>query len=209
MPPEFYRRSDLLELERERIFATAWLCPGFAADVPNPGDYLTFTINDQPVFVVRGDDGQLRSFSNVCLHRMMRLVEMRGNCRTISCPYHGWCYDLHGRLLSARDEEDAKFSSGQFKTTPPSAPRYGKAGSTSHWTPTRQVLWRNLRPSERSLVDTTCRAMCPFDSGSRLAHQLEAAHGKLYGGLPLSRRSPKDARQFDAARQHRISVADV
>jgi len=101
LPPEFYLRSDLLELERERIFAKAWLCPGFAADVPNPGDYLTFTINDQPVFVVRGDDGQLRSFSNVCLHRMMRLVEMRGNRRTINCPYHGWCYDLHGRLLGA------------------------------------------------------------------------------------------------------------
>jgi len=101
IPPEFYRRADVLELERERIFAREWLCPGLAADIPTPGDYITFSINDQPVFVVRGHDEQIRSFSNVCLHRMMRLLEDRGSCRTIACPYHGWSYDLHGRVLGA------------------------------------------------------------------------------------------------------------
>jgi len=101
MPAELYHRADVLELERECIFAREWLCPGLAADVPNPGDHITFSINDQPVFVIRGHDGQIRSFSNVCLHRMMRLVEDRGSCRTVVCPYHGWSYDLHGRLLGA------------------------------------------------------------------------------------------------------------
>jgi choline monooxygenase len=101
MPAELYRRADVLELERERIFAREWLCAGLAAEVPAPGDYLTFSINDQPVFVVRGPDGGIRSFSNVCRHRMMRLLEGRGSCRTIVCPYHGWSYDLRGRLLGA------------------------------------------------------------------------------------------------------------
>ncbi len=101
MPAEIYRRADVLELERERIFAREWLCPGLAADVPNPGDYITFSINEQPLFVVRGQDGTVQSFSNVCLHRMMRLVEGRGTCRTLVCPYHGWSYDLSGRLLGA------------------------------------------------------------------------------------------------------------
>jgi len=77
------------------------MCPGFATEVPNPGDYLTFSINDQPLFVVRGSDGTLRTFSNVCRHRMMRLVEGHGNCHAISCPYHGWTYGLDGRLLGA------------------------------------------------------------------------------------------------------------
>src|SRR6266545_943532 len=101
LPPELYRRADVLELERERVFAREWLCPGLAADVPNPGDYITFSINDQPVLVVRSLDGEIRSFSNVCRHRMMRLVEDRGSCKTVVCPYHGWSYDLEGRLLGA------------------------------------------------------------------------------------------------------------
>ncbi len=49
--------------------------PGLAADIPNPGDFITFTIADQPIFVMRGKDGVIRSFSNVCLHRMMPLLE--------------------------------------------------------------------------------------------------------------------------------------
>jgi choline monooxygenase len=101
MAPVFYRNAELLELERERIFAKAWMCPGFAAEVPNHGDYLTFSINDQPLFTVRGGDGVLRSFSNVCRHRMMRLLEGHGHCRAISCPYHGWSYGLDGRLVGA------------------------------------------------------------------------------------------------------------
>jgi phenylpropionate dioxygenase-like ring-hydroxylating dioxygenase large terminal subunit len=106
LPPELYRRADVLELERERIFARDWLCAGLAADIPSPGDYLSYAINDQPVFVVRGHDGQIRGFSNVCLHRMMRLVEGRGSCRTVVCPYHGWSYDLGGRLVGAPHMKD-------------------------------------------------------------------------------------------------------
>src|SRR5262245_17268856 len=101
LPPELYRRADVLQLERERIFARDWLCPGRAPDIPGPGDYLTFSINDQPLFVVRGADGTIRGFSNVCRHRMMRLLEDRGTCRTIVCPYHGWSYGLRGELLGA------------------------------------------------------------------------------------------------------------
>jgi len=101
LPPALYRSAELFELERERIFATDWLCPGRSADVPKPGDYLTFSINDQPLFVVRGADGAIRAFSNVCLHRMTRLLVGSGNCRHIACPYHGWTYDLSGRLVGA------------------------------------------------------------------------------------------------------------
>src|SRR5262245_27549687 len=92
LSPEMYHRADVLALERERIFAREWLCPGLAAEIPRPGDYLTFSVNDQPLFVVRGSDGTIRSFSNVCRHRMMRLLEGHGTCRTVVCPYHGWSY---------------------------------------------------------------------------------------------------------------------
>jgi phenylpropionate dioxygenase-like ring-hydroxylating dioxygenase large terminal subunit len=101
MPPEFYRSTALFERELDAIFAKEWLCPGRAADIATPGDYLTFSINDQSVFTVRGHDGAIHSFSNVCLHRMMRLLDGRGNCARIVCPYHAWTYDIDGRLLGA------------------------------------------------------------------------------------------------------------
>ncbi|MBL8908673.1 MAG: Rieske 2Fe-2S domain-containing protein [Rhizobiales bacterium] len=101
IPPAIYSSPEIHALEARRIFATDWLCPGLAADIPNPGDYITYTINDQPIFVIRGKDGGIRSFSNVCLHRMMTLVEGSGNCGRITCPYHGWTYDTEGRVIGA------------------------------------------------------------------------------------------------------------
>jgi len=101
IPPELYRSQAMLDLERERIFAREWMSPGRAADLPNPGDYITFSINDQPVFTIRGRDGSIRSFSNVCLHRMMRLLDGQGHCSRIVCPYHAWTYDTDGTLVGA------------------------------------------------------------------------------------------------------------
>ena len=101
MPPELYSSAALYDHELKEIFAKEWLSPGRAADIPNPGDYLSFAINDQPVFSIRGDDGKIRSFSNVCLHRMMRLVDSKGSCTRLVCPYHAWTYDRSGQLLAA------------------------------------------------------------------------------------------------------------
>jgi phenylpropionate dioxygenase-like ring-hydroxylating dioxygenase large terminal subunit len=55
----------------------------------------------QPIIVVRGADGIIRGLSNVCRHRMSRLVEGRGSARVFACPYHAWTYDLQGRLMGA------------------------------------------------------------------------------------------------------------
>ena len=102
IPPLLYRSEDVHRLELERIFAKEWLCPGLAADIPNAGDYITFAMGDQPVFVMRGKDGVIRAFSNVCLHRMMQLVEGSGTCRNkIVCPYHAWTYDTEGHVIGA------------------------------------------------------------------------------------------------------------
>ena len=104
LPSDFYTSPDILALEQERIFAKEWLCPGRAADIPEPGDYITFEIGGEPIFTVRGKDGAIRSFSNTCRHRMMQLLEGRGNARRIVCPYHSWAYDLGGRLVGAAHE---------------------------------------------------------------------------------------------------------
>jgi phenylpropionate dioxygenase-like ring-hydroxylating dioxygenase large terminal subunit len=101
LPPGLYHNAEVFALERQRLFAKGWLCPGLAAEIGKPGDYLTFSIDDQPIFTTRGEDGAIRSFSNVCLHRMMRLLDGRGNCPRIVCPYHAWTYGIDGRLLGA------------------------------------------------------------------------------------------------------------
>jgi choline monooxygenase len=101
LPPELYHSQELYELERSRLFAAGWVCPGMAAEIPKPGDYISFSVGDQPFFVIRGRDGAVHSYSNVCLHRMMILLEGRGSCSRIVCPYHAWTYDIDGQLVGA------------------------------------------------------------------------------------------------------------
>ena len=101
MPPEIYTSQDISALEAKNIFARDWVCAGLANEIPNPGDYITYTIVDQPVFVTRDNAGNVRAYANVCRHRMMQLLEGRGNKKRIVCPYHAWTYDLNGKLVGA------------------------------------------------------------------------------------------------------------
>jgi choline monooxygenase len=101
MQPGLYRSEEILALEQEQIFSREWLCVGRAADLPAPGDYITFKVGDQPVVTIRGKDGVVRSFANICLHRMMQLLTGTGNRRRIVCPYHAWTYDIDGCLIGA------------------------------------------------------------------------------------------------------------
>ena len=101
MQPGLYRSEEVLALEQEQIFSREWLCVGRAADLPAPGDYITFKVGDQPVVTIRGKDGVVRSFANICLHRMMQLLTGTGNRRRIVCPYHAWTYDIDGCLIGA------------------------------------------------------------------------------------------------------------
>src|SRR5262245_33596468 len=75
MPPALYNSDEIYGLELENIFAKEWHCPGLAAEIPNPGDYITYSIGTQSVLTVRHRDGTIASYSNVCRHRMMTLLE--------------------------------------------------------------------------------------------------------------------------------------
>ena len=100
-PPQLYVDPAILDLELREIFEKEWHCPGLAADIATPGDYVTFSIGDQPVFSIRQKDGSIKSFSNVCRHRMMQLLEGYGNTKSIVCPYHAWTYNHDGTLRGA------------------------------------------------------------------------------------------------------------
>jgi phenylpropionate dioxygenase-like ring-hydroxylating dioxygenase large terminal subunit len=100
-PKAIYTLPEMTAHEMDRIFATEWLCAGRADEVPNPGDYMAFECGDQPLIIIRGMDGSISARSNICRHRMMRLVEGRGNARKFTCPYHAWTYNLDGQLVGA------------------------------------------------------------------------------------------------------------
>ena len=103
LPGSYYLREDLFEVELAVIHGSHWLFVGHSIEVPNPGDYLTYEIGRDCLFVIRQDDGELRAFHNVCRHRGSRLVgDERGNAKRIVCPYHAWTYGGDGRLLAAR-----------------------------------------------------------------------------------------------------------
>jgi choline monooxygenase len=101
MPPSVYTSPEFLAREIETIFSKEWICVGRSSGLANTGDYLTYELAGQPVMVLRDKEGQLRAFSNVCLHRMSTLLEGSGNKHAIVCPYHAWTYGLDGRLRGA------------------------------------------------------------------------------------------------------------
>lgn len=101
LPGRYYFDAAIFAAERERIFGRRWLCVGYAAQLREPGAYLTVELGDESALVVRGRDGALRAFLNVCRHRGARLcAEPCGQLAgTIRCKYHAWTYALDGRLI--------------------------------------------------------------------------------------------------------------
>ncbi len=101
LPGWIYGDPEFLELERQVIFRKSWHLIGHLNDLPAVGDYLTFKFMNESVLTVRGADGEVRSFHNVCRHRAARLVDGdQGNCgKRITCPYHAWSYSTDGRLV--------------------------------------------------------------------------------------------------------------
>jgi len=102
LDPGLYTRPEVLEAERARIFRRSWQYIGPVSSVLAPGQYLSANLAGIGVFAIRGKDGALRGFRNICRHRGARLLADRtGNCGLIRCPYHHWAYGDTGRLVQA------------------------------------------------------------------------------------------------------------
>lgn len=116
LPKEVYTSEAFHDLELSRVFEREWLCAGRAETLPKAGDFLTYRVGSQPVAIVRQKDGSLEAFSNVCRHRMMTLLEGKGSCRRIVCPYHAWTYDLDGSLIAAKHmDQTNRFDMAKIK----------------------------------------------------------------------------------------------
>ncbi|MDJ0628185.1 MAG: aromatic ring-hydroxylating dioxygenase subunit alpha [Rhodobacter sp.] len=94
----FYTDPDLFRAERAGLFARTWQFAGHASALQGPGDYFACEVAGESLFCVKGRDGVIRTFYNVCQHRAHRLVEGSGTTRVVVCPYHAWTYELTGEL---------------------------------------------------------------------------------------------------------------
>lgn len=110
LPPGAYVDPAFFAREAARLFPQSWQLVCHESEVAAAGDFATFDLLRDGAFVVRGDDGALRAFLNVCRHRAARLVDGAaasgtGNCgHAVTCPYHGWSYDFLGRLKAVPAE---------------------------------------------------------------------------------------------------------
>jgi len=98
LPGYYYEENEVFAHEMQTVWRSTWQCVGRESELPNPGDYLTCLIGNQPLFVIRNACGELQAMHNVCRHRGARLLDGMGNCSVVRCPYHAWTYDLDGFL---------------------------------------------------------------------------------------------------------------
>lgn len=115
---EFYRDEAYFQLDLENIWYRDWLFVAHDCELPAAGNFLTVTVGEYPVVLVRDRQGGLRAFHNVCRHRGSRVcLTEKGRTAKLVCPYHQWTYDLDGQLIFARQMGE-DFDPKQFGLRP-------------------------------------------------------------------------------------------
>lgn len=116
IPAHIYNDEEIFQLERERLFARAWLFVGHESEIPQQGDYVVRRVLDDSFIVARGEDGRVRAMFNMCLHRGMQVCRAEmGNASHFRCPYHGWSYRNDGRIVGLPFHKDAYGGEAGFR----------------------------------------------------------------------------------------------
>ena len=95
---KYYTDPEVFKLETNGLLARTWQFAGHASQLKETGDYFTFEMAGESLFCIKGRDGEIRTFYNVCQHRAHQLVSGQGQTRVVVCPYHAWTYELTGEL---------------------------------------------------------------------------------------------------------------
>ncbi|CAA9535039.1 MAG: hypothetical protein AVDCRST_MAG79-1278 [uncultured Thermoleophilia bacterium] len=151
LPNDWYTSPELFELEQRTLFREVWVYVGRADQVAEPGMYFTCEVANETVLVSRGQDGVLRALSNVCLHRAGPVAVGCGQRKAFQCPYHGWTFELDGRVRRARGMEGTP----DFDPAAMRLPEF----RVDTWGPTVWVTLEDTAPPlEEWLADVTPRA---------------------------------------------------
>ena len=97
----YYTDPQIFEVEKAGVLARTWQFACHASALENTGDYVTFELAGESLFAIKGRDGVIRTFYNVCQHRAHQLLSGAGTTRVVVCPYHAWSYELSGQLRAA------------------------------------------------------------------------------------------------------------
>lgn len=138
-----YTSRDVLEDELTHVFGRSWLMACHLSYLKNPGDAYPISIGREPVVVVRGDDGKLRAFYNVCRHRGRQIVTRPRNIKTLFCWFHGFEWNLDGSVCNIPDKEDFEgfVKDEDLKLPPIRCETWGG------------FAWINMNPAAEPLVD--------------------------------------------------------
>lgn len=139
-----YTDPAVVSEEWQRIWSRCWLFAGLVSDAVEPGDYFVYELGRESIVVIRGDDGELRAFYNVCQHRGNRIFSNdSGWVGQVACPYHGWRYGLDGRLDEVPDIE-------RFCPPPSAEERSLKSVRIETWA---GLVWISLDPDAPTLTE--------------------------------------------------------
>jgi choline monooxygenase len=160
IPASWYFDPEIYQAECRAVFGQSWQVAGRADQVREPGSFVTTEIAGEPVLVVRDADGILRAFSNVCRHRAARVAhEPEGKVSRLRCRYHGWTYDLTGRLRGTPEFDGVE----EFCKEEQGLPRLEAAT----WGP---IAWAQLQatPAARSSLESFLAPLPEKTAGMQL-----------------------------------------
>lgn len=107
LPGWVYHDAEFQAAEMARVFRPSWQLVCHRSNLARAGDWMALDLPGLPIVAIRGDDGAVRAFANICRHRGSKVLDgAQGNARRLICPYHAWAYGLDGQLIAVPDRAD-------------------------------------------------------------------------------------------------------
>lgn len=204
-PYTWYTDQEMLDCEQLQVFEKSWIPVGRSDQVDKPGKYFTGSILGSPYVIVRGDDGVLRAFHNVCRHHAAEVAQGCGRICELVCPYHGWTYKLDGELRKTPHlGKICNFDVDRNGLRPISVQEWGPfifidldgswienqkdtrdflADSEAILKPLQEMGISNMKHVERRVYDIKCNWKVFIDNGLDGGYHVAYVHERLSQGL--------------------------